>query len=287
MNENKNEEINNTNVEPVVSQESTPVVENAESPVQAPVTDQTVIQNIAGQNQVEVGEVQNIVNNSETEVPKAESKPEDKNTVVYKNPSKLSTVLVIILFILLFVFIFEMPKINEWLESRKQDAQVDEIERQAKQIEEAQKKKEEEAKKKQEQQQKEEQEKLAQIQTLKCSLSVPATEEITYSKNVVETFDYNGNNQVVSSSQTTTYTFTAQDDTYLKLKTDCETNSTKYLEHAGYTMTCTSDDLSVSIGNKFDLSTYKTIDDGTNKIPANAVYNEKIEDISLIHYKGS
>ena len=278
-------------VAPVQEPAQEPVVEPVvASPIQetvtAPVQEQTVIENIPGQSN-DIGTVQNIVADSAVDVTTPEAKPTEVKE--YKDPSKLSTVLVIILFIALFVFVFEMPKINEWLETRNQQKEINTIEQQAKQIEEA-KKNAEEQKKAQEQKAKEEKEKKeAELKTLTCTKTVeqkptttPATDPTatpapvaTYSKKVEETFNYNGKSLVVSSTSTTTYTFTSQDENYTKIKTNCETDSTKYMEKAGFSMSCMSSDLTVTVGNEFDLSTFKDVDD----LKANAKLNENINDV--------
>ena len=275
-----NIDVNINKAEPLVEQPvSQPSVSSTLQPGQNAVTDKVVVENISD-NHVTKDDtsIQNIVDNSPVEVPVESVKV--KEEVTYKDPSKLSTVLVILLFVGLFIFIFEMPKINEWLENRKQDAEVDEIERQAKQIEEAQKKKQEEEKKAEEEAIKKQEEEENLTLTLRCKISIPATETITYSKNITETFDYNKTtNKVSSSTQTTKYIFTEQNDSYTSLKTKCETDASNNLGKEGYSVSCTSDDLSVTIGSGFDLANYKPITDGVTTIEANAKLDENISDV--------
>lgn len=280
-----NSEDINTNVEEPKVEETVqePVVEpTTEEPVKEDVSptvvDQTVIQNISSSTNNDNVEIKNIVDNSSAQVPTEESKPVEPEKV-YKDPSKLSTVLVIILFVGLFVFLFEMPKITEWIENKKQDSELDLIERQAKAVEEANKKKEEEKKKAAEEAKKKEEELEASMKTLTCTLIVPASETTTYFQETTQLFHYNGKDKVLASSQTTVYKFTVQDQYYLDLKSLCEANSTKYIGKEGYTYSCGSDDLSVTIGNEFDLATYKTIQDGATTINANATLNEDINTV--------
>lgn len=223
--------------------------------------------------------IQNVVENPDVEV-KEEEKVEEvkvKEEVTYKDPSKFATILTILLFVGLFIFIIEMPRINEWLDNRKQDQELNEIEKQAKLVEEENKRKEEEKKKAAEEAKKKQEEEENSTITLTCKLNVAATDTVTYAKTVTETFDYNKKtNNVTVSSITTKYTFTTQDATYTSLKNKCQTDANKYIGKEGYSVSCTSDDLSVTMGSEFDLATYKTITDGNTKITPNATLNENI-----------
>ena len=64
---------------------------------------------------------------------------------------------------------------------------------------------------------------------------------------------------------------------YTKIKTNCENDSTKYMETAGYSMSCMSSDLTVSVGSEYDLSNFKATED----LKANAKFNESKNNKSL------
>ena len=263
-------------VETPIAEQVVAVEENKET-IAAPVQEQTTIENIPGQSN-DIGTVENIVDNSQIDVTNTteEKKEEPK---VYKDPSKLSTVLVILLFIALFVFVFEMPKISEWLETRNQKQEINAIEAEAKRIEEEEKKAQEAKEKQREEAKKEEEKKEASMKTLTCTLTVPATETSKVSQKITETFDYNEKSQVVTSTYTTLFTFTSQDENYKLVKTNCENYSNKYMEKTGYSISCMSNDLTVTVGNEYDLTTFKEEQDGNETIKANAKLNENINDV--------
>ena len=157
---------------------------------------------------------------------------------------------------------------NEYVEKMTQKEGLSPIERRARELEKEQKRKEEEEKKAN---------KKEEYKILTCT---SITEQLTdYMKDVVQTFEYNSKNEIVKSSVKTTYTFQAVNDSYTKLKTDCDQNGLKYIDKPGYELGCSYSDTEVIIENTFDLELFKPIQDGTELIEANAKYQDKIDNI--------
>ena len=205
--------------------------------------------------------------------------PENSNQIIADNstPKKTkkkvnkSTILLILLFIFLFGFVMFMPNINDFIDKLRKDVGLSEIEKQAKEIEEQQNA----ASKKNTETTNTKEEKTS---TLKCTSLTEALGN--YERTTVEEFEYNKNNQVISSKKIITYTFTTVDSTYEQLKVQCEDKSLKYLGRDGYSMICSSNDTEVTMGDEFDLEIYKVIYDGDTQIEANATYKEDISAVS-------
>lgn len=183
--------------------------------------------------------------------------------------NKVSTILVILLFIFLFAFIMGMPYINDFINNLKSESGLSEIEKQAKNEE----KKQQQENNKNNQSTNQE-EKLAE---LICTLS--ENSNTNYQLNTTQKFNYNKTNQVINSSITSEYLFTTTDNTYLELKNKCDQDSLKYINREGYTMACSYSDKTIEISDTFELETFKTIIDGTTTIKANATYKQDIATI--------
>ena len=186
-----------------------------------------------------------------------------------KEKKDKKNIFLFLLFILLFAFIWCMPYINEYLDTLKKDAGLSPIEREARRIESLQNKENKPANNKTP-----EKEKLSK---LTCTL-LPTAKE-TYDVTTIEVFEYNSKKEVLNSSKKETYTFTTVDDTYTRLKTECNENSLKYLDRKGYEIACSYNDNEVVMENSFDLSTFETITTGTTVIEANAKYKENVDSL--------
>lgn len=208
-------------------------------------------------------EPQIIEEKSEIENQIPENNLESQNNNSNKKSNK-SSILLIILFILLFAFVLGMPYVNEFLDNIKKDTGLSEIEQQAKNIEKEQEKENALKDKKTEE----------KIETLDCTS--PTNNFEGYNSVIVESFEYNSKNQVLSSSKTTTYTFVEQNENYASYKDKCDNDSLKYLNRQGYTMSCSYSDTEVVIGDEFNLEVFMPIVDGDVTITANANYLENV-----------
>lgn len=182
--------------------------------------------------------------------------------------NKVSTILLILLFVFLFAFIMGMPYIKEFIHDFKADTGLSEIEKKAK---------EEEEKQRQEEESKKptptpEDEKTTE-------LTCTSSENIVGNATVVEIhhFYYNSKKQILSSKEVSQYRFTVADTNYLTLIQECDQNSLKYLTHEGYTMSCKYGDTNIEISHEFDLKTFTPIIDGITNIQANATYKQNID----------
>lgn len=176
---------------------------------------------------------------------------------------KLNTILLVLLFIFLFAFVFSIPYINEYIQKIKADSSLSQIEKDAKKIEEKQKQ---------------------DIKTpVKPEKEIKTKEMVCTSSNTIDgynivktqKFNYDSNNQVLSSSILVNYTFISQDDNYQQLKNRCDNDSLKYVDKPGYTMSCSYNDNNIEITNTFDLETYEPIIEDDN-IVVNAVYKQRV-----------
>ena len=165
-----------------------------------------------------------------------------------------------------------MPYVNEWVDSIKKDTGLSEIERKAREIEKEQQKQNPKAKVTDDGEVVKD-----KLTTLTCTSETSTFEN--YSITVVETFEYNSKGEVLESSKTTTYKFTTQTEKFNNLKTECNENALKYVEKKGYEVACSYNDTEVETKDKFDLSTFTTINDGMTTIEANAKYQEKIDNV--------
>ena len=193
----------------------------------------------------------------------------NKNDTETKDTGKGKRILVLIFFILVFAFVMGMPYINEYLDKFKKEVGLSDIEKQAKQIE-----KEQEAKKKSTNTKTTDNEKYT---TLTCTSG--STSNDNYTKSITQTFEYDSNNQVISSGIKTIYTFTDNNESYNSLKNECDQNGLKYIEKDGFEYACSYSETEVVIENNFYLPSFKTIKDGSKIIAANAEYKAKISDI--------
>jgi len=280
------------NVEPVISIEepvTPPVVEEVNTVLgNQPVFEEN---NIISDNQP-VFEENNIIsdnqpvieeNNAVVENQFVELEPKQEETIIQepivsnqtvepvkqKSKKDVRTILLFLLFIFLFAFIMFMPQINDLLNNIKKDTGLSEIERKAKEIEQAQNGGSTTAEDGTTVKEK--------LSTLTCTSTTVALDD--YDRTVVEIFEYNSNKEVVSSTKTITYTFTSANETYENLKTQCNENSLKYIDKSGYEVACSYNDVEVVMSDKFDLSTFSTITDGTTTIEANAKYKENISSV--------
>ena len=250
-------------VEPINFAEPNAVV--VDEPVQEPIEEQaseTVNEPVYNE------EINQIYTNPVVE--EAYQEPVQISEPVIKKEKKkkdVRSILLIILFIFLFAFIMGMPYINEFLDNLKKDAGLSPIEQRAREIEREQQKQNPKAKVTDDGEIVKD-----KLTTLTCTLESTDT-------TIVEAFSYNSKGQVLESSKTTTYKFTTQDDKYNNLKDECNNNSLKYVEKKGFEVACSYNDTEVEISNKFDLSTFTTINDGMTKIEANAKYKEKVDSV--------
>ncbi|MCI5967316.1 MAG: hypothetical protein MRZ42_02885 [Tenericutes bacterium] len=196
------------------------------------------------------------------EQPNMEPKTPNKN-------NKASTILLILLFIFFFALIMGMPYINNFINNLNKDKGISEIEQKAKQEEEKQKQAE-----KNNQPTTKPEEKLT---TLTCTISTSTNPN--YKLTQTQKFDYNKDNQIITSSNIYDYTFTTLDETYQSLKKKCDEDSLKYINNEGYTMSCNYSDNSIEISDTFELETFKTITDGTTVIEANTSYKQDINTV--------
>ena len=199
-----------------------------------------------------------LVNNQSSTIPTAPKKKKD-----------IRIILLILLFVLLFAFVMFMPQIQDAIKGLKKDVGLSEIERQAKEIEKEQNKGNSTPST--------EENKNEQYSKLTCTSTTTALE--SYDRIVVETFDYNTKKEVMKSSKKITYIFLTANDNYENLKTQCNENSLKYVDKKGYETACSYNDNEVVMEDKFNLSVFSTIKDGTTIIDANAKYKEKIDTV--------
>lgn len=184
--------------------------------------------------------------------------------------SKVSTVLLILLFVFLFAFVMGMPYIREFMNNLKDDTGLSEIEQAAREEEERQKQ-EEESKKPT----------PTPDDEKTTELVCTSTSNVVENYTLIETqkFYYNSKNKILSSKLISNYSFTITDDTYNSLVTRCDEDSLKYLTHSGYTMACSYGDSKIEISHEFDLKTFKPIIEGTTNIQANASYQQDLSEI--------
>ena len=197
----------------------------------------------------------------------------DSETVVsneHKKKKDIRSILLVLLFVLLFGFIMFMPQIQDILNNIKKDMGLSKIEKEAKEIEKEQNK--EKSSKTTPAKSSDE-----QYSTLTCTSTTVALE--SYDRIIVETFEYNTNKEVMKSEKKVTYKFAAVNDSYESLKTQCTENSLKYIDKKGYETACNYNDLEVVMEDKFNLKDFSTIKDGTNIISSNAKYKENIDTI--------
>lgn len=184
--------------------------------------------------------------------------------------SKVSTILLILLFVFLFSFIMGMPYIREFMNNLKDDTGLSEIEQAAR---------EEEKKQQQEEESKKptptpEDEKTTELVCTSVSSVVG-----NYTLVETQKFYYNSKNKILSSKFISNYSFATTDDTYNSLVQRCDEDSLKYLTHDGYTMACSYGDSNIEISHEFDLKTFKSIVEGTTNIQANATYQQDLSEI--------
>lgn len=205
---------------------------------------------------------------STTENPNLNHPPQSSSEPPKNN--KVSTILLILLFVFLFAFIMGMPYIKEFIHEFKADTGLSEIEKKAKEEEEKQRQEEES----QRPTPTPEDEKTTE-------LTCTSPEDIVGNATVVEIhqFYYNSKKQILSSKEVSQYRFTVADTAYLTLKQECDQNSLKYLTHEGYTMSCNYGDTNIEISHEFDLKTFTPIVDGTTNIQANATYQQNIDKV--------
>ena len=193
-----------------------------------------------------------------------------KNSSEPPKNNKVSTILLILLFIFLFGFVMGMPYIREYVQNIKSDTGLSEIEKDAK--------KEEEKQQQQQQSQKPtptpEDEKTKE---LVCTSNSNSFENYTLVE--IQKFYYNSKNQILNSKKISQYNFTTIDEAYTSLKKQCDEDSLKYLTHKGYTMACSYGETNIEISHEFDLETFTPIVDGATNIQANATYQQSLDTI--------
>ena len=271
--------------EPTIETEQTvaePVVENVPIYEEQPQIEETTNTEVV-ESQVEmqpvtyaepIAEIPNVSIEDQT-LPSMDSQiiTDRKDVKVRKKKAKdVRTILLVILLLGLFGFVMFMPNIQDLINKFKKDVGLSEIEKQAKQIEERQN--QDSTKKTQTEDGTIVSEKLSK---LTCTTNIMALD--SYDKIVEEVFEYNSKNEVINSKYTTTYRFNTQNDKYESLKTECNENSLKYVDKAGYEVACSYNDTEVVISDVFELKTYKTIQEGSKIIEANARYKENINSI--------
>lgn len=181
--------------------------------------------------------------------------------------NKASTFLLVLLFLFFFVLVMGMPYIQDFVKNLKEDTGLSEIEKKAK----------EEEQKQQEQQNTNRPTSTPETEMNKqMTCTSPSNTVGNYSIVRIEKFSYNNQNQILNSSSISQYTFSTPDDDYQTLKKQCDENSLKYVEHPGYTMECSYNDVNVEISHTFDLELFTPIIDGTTNIQANANYKQDI-----------
>ena len=269
----------NTQEEPVAESYTEPQVE-VESTYEEPVVS-TEPEPIVFDTTPEEESSQQVETTYESEQPVYEEMPSMEPTLSNNNveptvtvakPKKkmeTRTILLILLFVLLFAFIMFMPQIQDAINSIKKNTGMSEIERKAKEIE---KKQNEENNTPSADDSKKE-----QYSKLTCTSTTTALED--YDRTVVETFEYNTKKEIMASSKKITYTFVAANASYENLKTQCNENSLKYVDKKGYEIACNYNETEVVMEDKFDLAVFSTIKDGTTIISANAKYKDKIDNI--------
>lgn len=209
------------------------------------------------ENEVAPPEVNNItpVSNNNSEPPKN---------------NKLSTILLILLFVFLFSFVMGMPYINEFITNLKFNNSLSKIEQEAIQEE---KKQKEEAKKDNSIVEPE----IEKTNVLVCTASVISTE--AYTSIETKKLYYNSKNEILITDSISKYNFKFQDETYNSLKKQCNEDSLKYATHEGFTMECSYDDVNLEISHNFDLETFKPIIDGSTTIDVDLTYKQDLNTI--------
>lgn len=250
---------------------------------------QNEMQTNNNQNEIKGNDINNIQNQSNENnlnsssneqpltnpVPMNEVKIEEVSNQVATQPNsnpknnKISTILLILLFVFLFAFIMGMPYINSFINDLKSNKGLSDIEQAAKKEE---KKQQEEDKKNNPTTNVEE-----KLTELTCTLT--DNNSSNYQLTTIQKFEYNKNNQVITSSYISKYVFSTIDSTYQTLKDKCNNDSLKYISREGYTMSCSYSDDSIEVGDTFELETFKTINDGATVIKSNATYQQDINDI--------
>jgi len=181
--------------------------------------------------------------------------------------SKFSTVMLILFFIVMFVYIMGMPYINEFINNLMKDDGLSQIELDAI----------EEEKRQEQENKKPVTPEVVEKKELICTLN--NTLNPNYTLVEVQKLYYNNNKQILNSSYSYQYTFVSIDEDYNSLKTKCDEDSLKYVTHEGYTMSCSYDDVNIEISHEFDLETFEPIVDGENNIEANVSYKDNIETV--------
>ena len=188
--------------------------------------------------------------------------------------SNLSTILLILLFGGLFIYIMGMPYINTFISDLTRDNGLSQIEKDAKLEEE-----------KQNQNKHENSTPVVDKEEVKLT-EVICTSGVNNLENyqLVETqkFEINNNNQIINSSTTSNYTFTAINDFYNSLKKECEEDSLKYVNYDGYSRSCSFDNSSVIVSHLFELEIFKPITGDNINIGANATYKQNIDEVKNI-----
>lgn len=179
--------------------------------------------------------------------------------------SKLSTILLILLFVFMFAYIMGMPYINGFIEDLKNNNELSQIEQDAI---------EEEKKQQHENNKPTPTPEVEKVTEVTCTSNINTIDSYTLIQ--TQKFSYNSKNEILSSNNIFKYTFTIEDETYNTLKKQCEEDSLKYITHEGYTMACSHDGLNIEISHEFDLEIFKPIVDETTNIQANATYKQNI-----------
>lgn len=223
----------------------------------------------------EVKEEQQVVPVAEVEV--IEDKKIAEADTKEDKKSNLSTILLILLFVGFFVYIMGMPYINSYIDKLTSDNGLSEIEKKAKLEEE-----------KQNQQQSTPvvtPEKEEILKEVICTSNISNLEN--YQLTEIQKFEVNESNQIINSSITSNYTFTAVNDFYNSLKKECGEDSLKYVNYDGYGRACSYDDVNVEVSHTFELETFKPITDQSVNIGANATYKQNIDEVkNLLISKG-
>lgn len=217
----------------------------------------------------EITPISEIKIENENKLPETNNEQSSSNNNSSSN-SKISTILLILLFIFLFAFVMGMPYITDFINNLNEDKGLTEIEQQAKKEEEKQKQEQEnnnQAINKQEE----------KLTTLTCILN--DTTNMNYNLIKTQQFNYNKNNQIITSSNTLNYTFISLDETYQELKRKCDEDSLKYINNIGYTMSCNYSDNNIEISDTFELEIFETITDNNTIIQANVTYKQDINTI--------
>lgn len=216
----------------------------------------------------------NSVNVSNIEKEEIEIK-EKNNKQNYVASEKKKTVYLILLFVFLFAFVIEMPRIQGLIDKLKNSG-TSEIEKRAKKLEENEKKKQDDALK---------QKKEAEVEildTYKCTLVSDAYSN-EYTTTLINELLVNKNGEVISNNFILQYDYHDKTTEFNNLNNECINSKLKLKEIDGFTYMCSSNENQLKFVYKFELSKldkveYEKVDGTSATVTASVKYKTSLTD---------